>query len=138
MSPDNYPARWQFSLRQLLIITTAVACTLAATIALPTAYGSMSLLAATLMLPGILGTIAAVGGPHAKTFCLSAAVPVIFCLYAVGWALGWVVFQSSAPLQIVAWFNDYGRGLKAVILSAWMCGAAAGLFCVVIRRMIQP
>jgi hypothetical protein len=138
MPHDNHQERWRFSLRQLLIITTAVACTLAATVALPTAYGSISLLVATLVLPGALGTIAALGGPQVKTFCLSALVPIIFCLYAVGWALGWVVFQSSAPLQLMAWFNDYGNGLKSVILSAWICGAVAGLFCVVIRRMLQP
>ena len=122
--------RWQFSLRQLLILMGAAAIVLAAFAALPTGPGSIALLIVTLILPGALATIAAVGGKRAKTFCWSALVPIGVCLFSIGWALGWVVFQSSTPLQLVEWFEVYGVALKAVILSAWLCGGLAGAVCV--------
>lgn len=131
------PVRWQFSLRQLLVLTAATALLLVASAALPTGVGSIGLLVATLILPGVLATIAAVGGKQAKTFCWSALVPIAFSLYAVGWAFGWVIFQSSDALQLVGWFETYGTALKAVILSAWLCGGLAGTVCLVLRRILE-
>jgi hypothetical protein len=131
-----------FSIRQLLLLTTLTAAAVAAAAKLPTLYGTIALLVASLMLPGALATVAASGGPMAKSFCLPALVPLTMGLYAVGWALGWCTYQSAEPSEMVEWLALHGRVFKAVLLSAWACGAAAGLTCVVIyqtrRRAPRP
>jgi hypothetical protein len=124
-------------LRQLLGLTAAAAFVAAATAALPTQAGSIALFLAMLIVPGLLGVLALVGGAQARTFCLGAAVPIVFCLYAVGWAFGWVIFNASSFQQLTLWFHNNGEVIKSVILGSWICGGLAGLICVVARRMLE-
>jgi hypothetical protein len=127
----------QFSIRQLLLLTTLAAVTVAAAAVLPTLHGTLVLLAATLILPGALATIAFTGGPDAKALCLPATLPLAFGLYAVAWALGWIVFQSTDYNVLPAWFEERGRLIKTVLLCSWICGALAGLTCLAIRRLLN-
>jgi hypothetical protein len=118
----------------LLTLTTLIAAAVAAAAALPTLHGTLVLLAATLVAPGALATIAFKGGPDAKAFCLPAIVPLAFGLYGIAWAFGWCVFQIENPLDFAAWFENRGRIIKTVIMASWLCAALAGAICVGIRR----
>lgn len=129
----------QFSIRQMLLFTTLAAVTVTAAAVLPTLYGTLVLLTASLVLPGALATIAFTGGPYAKAFCLPAIVPLAFGLYGVAWALGWVVYQTSDAGAITTWVEERGPMIKTVLLSAWTCAALAGLICTLICRLrTQP
>ena len=134
---DRQSGHWRYNLRQILGLTAAVAFVVAAAAAMPNRYGSISLLLITLILPGVLLTIAITGSEQAKIFCLAATIPIAFALYVVGWALGWTVFGSSSPTQLVAWFDDYGGAVTTTVLSAWICGGISGILCVWIRRRLQ-
>jgi hypothetical protein len=123
-----------FNLRHLLLFTTLTAAAVAATAALPTLHGALVLLAATLIAPGALATIAFTGGRDAKAFCLPAAVPLAFGLYTIAWALGWCVFQIENPMDFVAWFENRGRIIKTVITASWLGAALAGFTCLAICR----
>lgn len=91
------------------------------------------MLVASLLLLGILVTIALNGGDYAKCFCFAAMFPLIFALYSIGWGLGWTVYNASTPEQLLSWFGSRGDAIKAVTLSAWGCGAFSGLVCLIIR-----
>ena len=124
----------QFNIRHLLLFTTLIAAAVAAAAALPTLHGTFVLLAAALIAPGALATIAFTGGPDAKAFCLPAVVPLAFGLYAIAWAFGWCVFQIENPMDLAAWFENRGRIIKTVITASWLCAALAGFACLAIRR----
>jgi hypothetical protein len=126
---------WQFSLRQLLAITAVAAFVVAAVAALPTQSGSIALLGVTLLVPGVLGTFALGGGRRVRAFCAGAAIPVVFSLYVLGWALGWVIFSAASIQHVTMWFHDNGVVVKTVILMSWICGALTGLICAMIQMM---
>jgi hypothetical protein len=126
---------WQFSLRQLLAIMAVAAFIVAAVAALPTQPGSMALFGLTLLVPGLLGTFALAGGQRVRAFCVGAAIPILFSLYALGWALGWVIFSAASIQHVTLWFHSNGRVIKTVILASWICGALAGILCASIQRM---
>jgi hypothetical protein len=129
---------WQFSLRQLLGLTAITTFVVAAVSALPTQSGSIALFAAMLLVPGVLGTFALAGEKRVRAFCVGAAIPILFSLYALGWALGWVIFSASSIQHLTLWFHDNGVVIKTVILTSWICGALCGLICATIQMMREP
>jgi hypothetical protein len=123
----------RFALRHLLLLTTLTAAVVAAAAALPTLHGTLLLLTASLILPGVLVTIALTGGADAKALCLPAIVPLAFGIYGVAWAFGWFVFQASDPNELLPWLEAHGRTIKTTLLCSWFIGALAGLVCVAIH-----
>ena len=114
-----------------MFTVAAVIC--AALVSLPASYGSLAVLAATLLFLGIFLTIARSGGDNAKCFCFAAMIPLILALYSIGWGLGWAVYNGSTPDQVLSWFGSSSGAIKAVTLSAWLCGVFSGIVCSIIR-----
>jgi len=136
MTSDRENLRiWQFSLRQLLGLTAVATFIVAAVAALPTQSGSIALFAAMLLVPGVLGTFALAGDKRVRAFCVGAAIPIVFGLYALGWALGWVIFSGTSIQHLTLWFHNNGEVIKTVILTSWICGALTGLICATIQMM---
>jgi lipid-A-disaccharide synthase-like uncharacterized protein len=133
---NNTPGRFQFSMRHVLVFMAAAAFTITATVAVPHWSGCMVLLGATLILLGILMTNAAMGGPKAKTFCIPATIPIIFALYTIGWALGWIIYSSVSHRQVIVWFATNGQVIKTMLLASWLCAVVAGVVCVLFQRML--
>ena len=116
-------ARFQFTIRSMLIFTAIVAVVCSVLFAMPDWMRNLVLLFATFMIPGILVTLLVYGNRDQRTFSIGALFPSGFVMLAM--------FGISGIPPLV-FFDD-----RRAMATFWLVAALNGYLCIVTRRRIE-
>lgn len=126
------PARFQFTIRSMLVFTAIVAALCSILFAMPDWAADLFLFFLALFIPAILVTLLVYGNRNQRAFGVGALIPSGFLLLV---ALGICTVRVPDFDTLLPSSANYHGRLTVVLF--WMLGGLNGYLCVLTRRWIE-